>query len=359
VPAWAGLAAAAAVLFALGLASYAYFAATLPGGTSLAHHGRNSEGQGTDQGTGLPQDHKILSDKGQGVAAKRDTPSSPLPVDPLPHPPEKGPVVEGPRIPPPALDPEPDLGSPKDNAGPVLTDRGMEIFDIKTVELAPPLILSLRDLDQDAVRQKLQIELGKNDGFRLELPVADATRSMDRLQSVCKSAGVNLIVDQVAQGRVKTPQWKTNYVVYAETMTPADLVRLLQALAVADKNAAAKKPADVLLDRMVLFRMNRGDRRELGDLLNIDPAQLSRGTGPLGTDLKRPLADQTGDQLAQLLKGQGGQSAGKGPEHAALAVSTYPVRPHRNSAEIKRFLEGRKPLGPGTIQLMLVLRNVG
>ena len=84
--------------------------------------------------------------------------------------------------------------------------------------------------------------------------------------------------------------------------------------------------------------------------------ELSRATGPLGTDLTRPLADQTAEQLAQLAKK--GKSAGKTPEHSALALPMAPVRPLRGSAEIKRFLEGRKPFRPGSIQVMIVLRNV-
>ena len=66
-------------------------------------------------------------------------------------------------------------------------------------------------------------KLGKGDGFRLELPVADATRAMERLQHAAKAAKINLIVDQVAHARLAKPQWKTNYVVYAEELSPADL----------------------------------------------------------------------------------------------------------------------------------------
>jgi hypothetical protein len=40
-----------------------------------------------------------------------------------------------------------------------------------------------------------------------------------------------------------------------------------------------------------------------------------------------------------------------------LAMPYNPVRPRRDSAEVKRFLDERKPLRPGALQVLLVLRG--
>lgn len=358
VPTWAGLAAAAAVIFVVGYSSYSYFASSLRGRSGQALVQQTPM---TADATPRAGDH-IPDPGGAGQSARSGLHPIPVPrIDPGQGSPEKDPLVEGPKAPNVPVDPEFELGPPMESAGPVLTDRGVEQFQIKVVELAPALILPVGDLDADSGRQKLVTELGKSDSFRIELPTTDATRSMERLLGACKPAGIQTIIDQLAQGRLKTGQWKTNYVLFSQTLTTDELVRLLQVLAQADKLAMAKKPSDGLLDRMVVTSMTRNDRRELGDLLGIAPEQLQRprATGPLGTDLTRPLADQTTEQLAQLLPRQPGKPAEKLAEPNALVLSLPPARPNRGSAEIKRFLDGRKSIRTGSIQVMIVLRNVG
>jgi len=129
------------------------------------------------------------------------------------------------------------------------------------------------------------------------------------------------------------------------------------------------KPADAQFDRLVLAPLKAGDRRELADLLGIEPAQVfqPKPSAAPAVDPNRSLADQTASQVAQALAGQGGnprpdglKPLAKGAEpNPVLALTMLPVRPSRGSAEIKRFLEGRKPARPGTVQVMLVLRSVG
>ena len=69
----------------------------------------------------------------------------------------------------------------------------------------------------------------------------------------------------------------------------------------------------------------------------------------------KPLAEQTAGQLAQAPPRPAG---GKAADHSFLVLTLNP-RPPRGSAEVKRYLEARKPPKPGTLQIMLVLRNVG
>jgi hypothetical protein len=265
-------------------------------------------------------------------------------------------LAAGPRVPPVLLEPEIELGSPRENAGPVLTDRGLEFFEIKQVDITPPIIRSLHDLDRAEARARLHADLGKADAFRLELPLGDANRTLERLESVCHTAHLNLLVDATAKARQANTNWKTSYVLYAETLTADDLVKLLHSLVTTDRASPEHRQPNVLLDRFVLTQLTRGDRRELADLLGIELAGLTppRVTGPLGTDLQKPIQEQTANQIISSLAGQGGDK-----EHSLLALSFWPIRPNRSSVEVKRFLETRKPLRPGAIQLMLVLRNVG
>jgi hypothetical protein len=112
--------------------------------------------------------------------------------------------------------------------------------------------------------------------------------------------------------------------------------------------------------------MGPDDRKELSELLSIDPKQVQStkpGT-PLNVDIHKPLSETTAEQVAQSLAGQGGtprpepsKPAVKPPEHLALVLAYNPVRPRPGSVEIKRFLDNRKPPRSGAIQVLLVLRD--
>jgi hypothetical protein len=83
-------------------------------------------------------------------------------------------------------------------------------------------------------------------------------------------------------------------------------------------------------------------------------------------DVRKPVAEKTGDDISKTLTGQGGvprPDPGKQPikpsERLALAMPYNPERPRPESAEIKRFLTNRKAARPGAVQLLLVVREIG
>ena len=119
---------------------------------------------------------------------------------------------------------------------------------------------------------------------------------------------------------------------------------------------------------VVFNSMTDADREELCKLLGVKAKKLPdpQGTGPLGVDVRKPLSEKTGDDIAKSLTGQGGvprpepgKTMTKPPERLALAMPYNPVRPRPDSPEIKRFLAARKPPRPGTVHVLLVLREMG
>jgi hypothetical protein len=360
VPAWTGIAAAAAVLLVVGVASYLYFAAAVqpnPNNPVVQNDGnlQPSKDQGNRKdGNPSPDSQNVVEGPRKPDPEQKSDPDQSNKGDPET-------IVVNPNDSPNRTDPE----KPKEPVGPVLTDKSMEMFNPGMAAVFLPVILPLHDLDAEGVRQKLLTELGKESAFRLELPCHDGTSAFDRLQAVCKGRNIGLHIDQVAQIRLKNPKLKTNYVLYIEDLTAEQLAGLLQQLGEADKKALARKPPEAQFDRLIVTRMSKSDRKELSDLLGIDPVQVQpKASGPLGTDLRKPLADQTADQVALALVGQGGTPrpasnvpAVKPPDLWALALAYNPVRPLKGSAEVKRFLDGRKPARPGTMQVLLVLRG--
>jgi hypothetical protein len=353
-PEWAGLAAAAAVLLVLGVGSFFYFARAFRRDTTPTLASHRPEAPTTapavtpaDTAVVRRQDQDKVPPKNAGVQPA----PAPSPVVKAPPDRETGPKP-GPKPPEP---PSPDA---------VLTDRNMERFKLEEVRLSLPVALSVQELDKDAVRRKLLDELGKDSAFRLELPCLDGTRAFERLQAVCKARRIGLHIDGAAQVRIKKAQWRTNYAVYLEGLTAGEWAGLLRHLDQHDAKSA-RRPAERQFDGLVLTRLTPRDHKELTDLMGIDPTRSAlKPTGPLGTDLHKPLSEQTAEQVALALAGQGGarpqpgKPAPKAPAHAAL-VLVYAPAPRPASPEVKRFLDGRKPTRPGTLQVLLVLRGTG
>jgi hypothetical protein len=344
VPAWVAVTVAASVLLMVTATSYVYFARPPAGaaGPQFAKDDKKPDGQpAPGRNPGLeevkfpapPKEDKKPDDQPRPKVQDRP------PVDVAVKPKER---PENPK-PAPTPTPEPDgLG-----AAPV---EHMEMF--KAPDVALPVIFKLADLDQ----AKLKDELKKDSGFRLELPCKEGVRAFERLQPVLKAQGFAVLIDKVAQERLGKPQWHTNFVLYAEDLTPDDLAKLLQQLAGEERQRVAKKAGDGQFDGLVLTRMGKDDRTELSKLLGVDPARLHSGRGPLGVDPSKPVADQTADKVVETLK-NGGKQPARPAEHHALVLAYNPVRPHPGSAEVQKFLDGRKPPRPGTVQLLLVLRE--
>jgi hypothetical protein len=159
-----------------------------------------------------------------------------------------------------------------------------------------------------------------------------------------------LVIDQIAQNRLKQAKAKTNYVFYADDLTPEELASLVQNLSAEDVKAEAKRKGDGLFDGLVVNRMSDADHKELKELLGVDPRQSTKAAT---IDPKKPLSETTGDQVVQNLAG--GKPVAKGS--LALALAYNPERPRPNSADIKRFLEGHKTPRTGTLQVLLVVRG--
>ncbi len=339
-PLWAGAAAAAAVLFLIGTASYCFF-------SSVEHRAAPTLAQNQTNPPAEVPDVNPPHDVALTPAPQPDRPSHPVPPPP---------AVDVAHQPP--ADPNPTTVPDKEE--PIFTSPLMEAFpDLKSLPPSTdvPSTFRLHELDE----KKFLGALPK-DALHIEVLVPNANRAFVRLQGVLKSHHVDLLIDATAEARLKhpNPRSQTNYVLYGEDLTAEDLARLLQQLAADDKKAAEKKPGDGLFDALVIHPLNKHDHKVLEDLMGVDPTPIAapKETGPLGVDPRKPVSDQTAAQVAAAL-GQGKPGAARPADHSLLVLPYNPVRPRHDSVEIKRFLDERKPLRPGALQVLLVLRNSG
>jgi hypothetical protein len=355
-PAWAGFSAAAAALLLVALGSYVYFSASMNNGPN---EDAVAKGKGEQQPVKPP------------VKPKNDGPPTPEPKK------EQAPAVavkppEPETVPPPTVA-ESGNGKPADAAIVAAPDpvAGMEMFP-QPAQVTQLRIVKLAELDQDTGRQALLKDLRKEPAYRMESPCKDSLKAFDRLKAALTASGIGLVIDQTAQARMtasaRLTKLKTNFVLYVEDVTPEELVQLLQHAAVEDRKAEKTKKGDTQFEAVVVNAMTDADREELCKLLGVKAKKLPDppATGPLGVDVRKPLSEKTGDDIAKTLTGQGGvprpepgKSPVKPPERLALAMPYNPVRPRPDSPEIKRFLAARKPPRPGTVQVLLVLREMG
>jgi hypothetical protein len=359
IPAWLGVATAAAVLLIVGAGAFSYFAHTLnhgPEGGSLA------QGQDNSTGTSPAPENGSQNAVASGTAVENPGPKDQTEPGDLMTPPQD---LIGQKPKDSSQDqPAPQNNPPKADAlgGPLPV---WELFGPRTATVTVPLVLKLSELTKNVT--DLRQELQQDTGFRIELPCRDSARAFERLQAACKAQNLSLLVDQDVQKRFKQPNLHTNFVLFTEEVTPEDLIKLVEQVAGDETKAEAKRKGDGTFNGLLVFRMDKDDRDELAGLLGIDAKQVQGGRpgNPLNIDPKVPLSEQTAKEIAAALSGSGGtprgtepKTTGKGSEPRVLVLPYNPVRVRPGSAEVKRFLEGRKPLQKGSIQVLLVVREV-
>jgi hypothetical protein len=341
-PAWAGYAAAASVLLAVFCGSYLYFYAAHNGGFSgsfVQHKG--NEGTSKDNPLPIkPPVNDVVADNGS-----TPTPETPATIQPDKQP-EKDPVAIEKKTPSPEVSPE----IPKKDPNETAVGRKVEgpsVFD--AVKTKVVFNIALKELDQDKSKNRLRAELAKDNAYRFEL-MFKSPKAFERLEAAFKANGIRLVIDQLAQTRMKNRQ-KTNYVLFFEDVTSDEVTRILQSVGTQDKGESQ-------FGQVFIQSLTAADHKELAGLLGINPIKLGpTPKGPLGVDLRKPLSEKTANEVSRTLT-QGKAEAGK-PMRQAIVLSYYPVRPPDSSREIKQFLESRVPRRQGTVQVLLVLRNNG
>jgi hypothetical protein len=330
---WASYAAAAAVLLCVGVASYLAFSAVVGRGDS-ANQANQQPGPGEPGPDGAPavdgiaKEAKAPPEKGprEGDKGPRPGPNDVAVKEPIkPKGPKFGPDYDPDRI-------DPDLA---------LTERFSEMIEFQKAPEGPPALIVLHDLEQEAVRLKLQRELSKGGGLHLDLPCTNAGKALERLRAACKAEQLGLTLDAAAAAKLKAH----NFAVFLEDLTPEELTRLFQDLGADDKKAAAKRDAQFVA--LYVYRMGDKDHKDLSRLLGVDPTASAPRPSPPAVDIRKPLSDQTVGQLNPRTSGA----------RLALVLPYRPGQVRPAPDEVKRFLAGRKPPRPGTLQVLLFLRE--
>src|SRR5262249_44283670 len=158
-------------------------------------------------------------------------------------------------------------------------------------DLRSAVVFALHELNQTGPRQRVHELVHKEPACRIAMTCLESRPAMERLRKAFSSQGVRLLVDQLADERLKKGL-RTHYVVYTENGMPAELPRVLDRLSEDDRQAESRRRGAGQFERVVVDRMQAPDHEELSRLLGTDPGKLRpvRPKTPLGVDIRKPLS---------------------------------------------------------------------
>jgi anti-sigma factor RsiW len=246
---------------------------------------------------------------------------------------------------------------PGEPEGPALVEAAPPAPTAKETPKAPPepgQRFAAADLGKEPTRRQLATELRKDTSYHLRVAARDSVKAVRQMTTALKNSGIKLVVDPSAQARMTKPAKGTSYLLYAENVRPDELAALLAGLA-----ANGQTPAALPIDSVLVSAMSNDQRRQVADLLGVGPDKLGpppprpraadEPMPPL-TDVIIPAPKDTG-------KARPAPKLPPAPEREALVVAYESGSNPLASAEVRRFLQNRRPQMPGTLQVVLVLQD--
>lgn len=233
------------------------------------------------------------------------------------------------------------------NASPLIPDAPP--FDLVQVRL--PFLVPLTDLDRDDVQKKLIAELGRESASRIDVFVKDTGRGGEAFLAAAKASGLTVFADATATERMKR-RMPGSFVVYAESLTAADVRDLFVKLSAEDAKATQRT-----FDSLHVVGATAGDHKELKDVLGFDPGPWKRAERNTPSEPKS-ISAGTGEQVAKSVSGGGA----KATEKPAVLMSFGPAAsrtPPVMSKELKQYGEKRGERKPTSVPVMIVIRVAG
>jgi hypothetical protein len=221
---------------------------------------------------------------------------------------------------------------------------------------AAAIHLAAADLATENARKTLVTNLHQDNAYHVDLAVQDNGRAIQGLTATLKQCGIQLIMGAGMEQDLKQQKGKISYFLFAENLTPEELVRLLQQL-----GAQSSGRQDAGVNRVIVDLMTAEHRQKLSSFLDV-----GRGNAPAAGQAK-------GDPLSDLLNKRiiAGNRAGQGPspiklkaeppsqERFALVLAS----PHGDltalgeSPELRTYMSRRREQVPGTLQVFLVIHE--
>ncbi len=215
---------------------------------------------------------------------------------------------------------------------------------LQAVELKLPFAGAVSDFAKEDVRSRFAVNFAGEPAVRIDLFARNLPAAIDLVTATAKAAGVVVTADAATQDRIgkKVP---AAYALFVEGLTPAELARLLEA--VATQVAANPQPP---ISTVHAFAAGAVEQKEWRDLFGRDLG-LFRSARVDPQSPARPISDGTLGKIKA--------AVGKNPEKAGVMLTYLPVGGRSApmlSKEIKAFLDGRGERKAGTLPAFVVIR---
>ena len=214
--------------------------------------------------------------------------------------------------------------------------------NLAALDVRLPVLTAASKLDSPEVRQLTLAEFKAAPAVRIDLFSRDSLRAVQALQVAAKNAGVTVSVDGLTAERSKK-NLPLAWAFYAESLTPEDLAKLLDQVALLNRDAGKDAP----FGATHVTAAGASEARDLKELLGVEPSFLKRAATPVGVNAS------TVDRVAANLTKSG--KTGVLLTYAPATARTAPAA----SAEVRGFLAGRGDRKPGTTPVLIVVRPAG
>ncbi len=197
-----------------------------------------------------------------------------------------------------------------------------------------PFVAQFRDLQKDGVATgQLAHELDRSKAVQLDITVKNNAFAMDRLRTVLQERGVMLVADPTVAKKLRDKnQAKVEYLVFAENLTSDELTKIMgelsQVVVVGQKNTERKEPSPY--QKVSVSKLVSDDRQKVAKLLGVEAATLEPKDG------KETKPAPKTERQAVLL-----------PANVGSATSN----------EVRQFTAGRQSSRPGTLQVLIRIRQ--
>jgi hypothetical protein len=190
--------------------------------------------------------------------------------------------------------------------------------------LPPPFSTTFADLQNGKRSDQLTRELKSEKAIQLDITVKNNPDALFRLKDVLRERKIDLVTDASAAKTLKTKnQEKVVYLVYAENVTTDELTKLMNELS-----------------QSYVIGLNNTERKMTSPYKNVTVT-------PIAEDDKQKLAKLLGDPV-------GAKSPSKAERKAVVLPVTANGAP---SSEVARFAKQRSAPQPGTLQVLIRIRQ--
>jgi hypothetical protein len=197
------------------------------------------------------------------------------------------------------------------------------------------------ELNEKNAAARLAKELAGAKAIHLDVAVSNRAGAVDRVDKALRAQGIRVLVDEDAKTKLKTPQFKTDYVLVIENVGADEVTALLRKLSDAP-----------IFEAVTVSAFTPDDQQQVCTLLGIEPQDLE--SPPLLPSFQKAIPkDSNKPMIATVDKGRQVDL----PRVALVLAGDSQARGRLSSA-LDSFRGQRQPLQPGKLRVVLVIHQV-